>query len=456
METKANYTIVGFFTVAVMAAAFVFVFWMSQYGRSGPTVELMVRIPGSANGLSIGSPVRFNGIQVGAVKSLAIDAEDPNYSVAITGVSANAPIYESTEAVLEVQGLTGAAYIELSGGNPEENNILQVAADNDQIAVISAEQSSVTNLLSTADKILSRADSALKDIQEFTAEARVPLTNTVKNVETFSAALRDNADGVDEFLKSVSAMSETVTSLSGRLDRVVGSAERILDAVDEKKVDSILTSADKVASDIAGASGQVDELIASYKKAADRIENLGANAEKTLARVDKILAAADPEKVGKAVDDASAALADAREAVAAFKSVAESINGRKESIDATITNVAEMAEKLNAASTRVDGVLAKVDGLLGSDDAGSLMADARDTLKSIKKVADTLAEKVGPIANGLADFSGGGLRDVEALVSETRRTMRSLENTIENFDQNPQRVIFGGDTVKTFDGRNRR
>ena len=129
METKANYAIVGFFTVAVVAAAFLFVFWMSQYGRSGPMADLIVRIPGSANGLSVGSPVRFNGIQIGSVKSLAIDATDPNYSVAFTQVNQDAPIYESTKAILEIQGLTGAAYIELSGGKPGGVNLLEEAAN---------------------------------------------------------------------------------------------------------------------------------------------------------------------------------------------------------------------------------------------------------------------------------------------------------------------------------------
>lgn len=116
METKANYAIVGFFTVLVIAAAFGFVYWMSQYGRTGQMVELVVNIPGSANGLSVGSPVRFNGINVGSVRNLAIDANDPRYSIAITEVSADAPVMKSTTATLEVQGLTGAAYIELSGG----------------------------------------------------------------------------------------------------------------------------------------------------------------------------------------------------------------------------------------------------------------------------------------------------------------------------------------------------
>src|SRR6218665_452225 len=123
METKANYAIVGFFTVLVMAAAFGFVYWMSQYGRSGDMAQLAIRIPGSANGLSIGSPVRFNGIPVGSVRSLAIDADDPRFSVAMTEVATSAPVKQSTSAVLQVQRLTGAAYIELSGGTAADANL---------------------------------------------------------------------------------------------------------------------------------------------------------------------------------------------------------------------------------------------------------------------------------------------------------------------------------------------
>ncbi|HEX2146162.1 MAG TPA: MlaD family protein, partial [Pseudorhizobium sp.] len=107
METKANYAIVGFFTLLVIAAAFGFVYWMAQSGRGGPVAELAIRIPGSANGLSVGSPVRFNGIPVGSVRSLSIDPDDPQYSIAFTEVRADAPVFASTKAVLEVQGLTG-------------------------------------------------------------------------------------------------------------------------------------------------------------------------------------------------------------------------------------------------------------------------------------------------------------------------------------------------------------
>ncbi len=456
METKANYAIVGFFTVAVMAAAFAFVFWMSQYGRNGPSAELIVRIPGSANGLSVGSPVRFNGIKIGSVRSLAIDATDPDYSVAFTSVGADAPIYEGTKAILEVQGLTGSAYIELSGGSPSEVNILKKALETGTRAEVLADQSSVTNLLATADEILKKVDLAVTDIQEFATNAKGPLSNTVKNAEQFSQALSDNADGVDDFLKSVSSLSTTIKGLSGRLDSTLATAEGLLASVDKDKVSQIVANAEKITSDFAGASGDVKETLQSFNKAAKEFETVGTRASDTLARVDKILEAVDPAKVGTTVDDAAQAVADARAAIASLKGVSEDVAKRRESIDQAIGNFTEMAGKLNKASDRVDGILAKVDGLVSSGDGESLFAQARETLESFKKVADTLNEKIGPIANNLQKFTGSGLRDVEALVADTRRTVRSLENTISNFDKDPQRLIFGGDTVKTYNGRTRR
>jgi phospholipid/cholesterol/gamma-HCH transport system substrate-binding protein len=456
METKANYAIVGFFTVAVVAAAFLFVFWMSQYGRSGPMADLIVRIPGSANGLSVGSPVRFNGIQIGSVTSLAIDATDPNYSVAFTQVNQDAPIYESTKAILEIQGLTGAAYIELSGGKPGGVNLLEEAAKTGRPPMILADQSSVTNLLATADKILKRADDAIGDIQSFTSDARGPLTNTVKNAETFSKALADNADGVSKFLASVGKLSDTINGLSGRLDSTLASVDALIKAVDPQKIDSILKNADTITANLATSSGELKTSLDKFNKAADNVATLAASANETINKADKLIAAIDPAKVSGSVDDISKAVADARSAVADVKAVTADISNRRQQIDQAITDASELAAKLNKASGRVDGILAKVDGLLGSGDGQSLMAEAKDTLAAYKQVAETLNSKIGPIADNLARFSSSGLGGIQALVGDMRGAVDNLNRAITNFDSDPQRLIFGGDKVKTYDGRTRR
>ncbi|ASY69107.1 organic solvent ABC transporter substrate-binding protein [Sinorhizobium fredii USDA 205] len=456
METKANYAIVGFFTVFVIAAAFGFVYWMSQYGRSGEMVELVVNIPGSANGLSVGSPVRFNGINVGSVRSLAIDANDPRYSIAITEVSADAPVLKSTRATLEIQGLTGAAYIELSGGRKGDENILKSALENGTQARILADQSSVTSLLATADQILDRANSAIGDIQGFVTEVRGPLTATIGNAQRFSKALADNSDAIDKFLKSVEELSGSVSAASKKLDDTLASADRLIKAVDPKKIDTIVSNVEDVSNDLKAASGGVSEAIAGFRRTVDTYDQFGKNAQQTLKRVDALVAAVDTQKVGLVVNDISAASADARKVAAQVSDFANKISARQEDIDQTITDFTEMSNKLNAASNRVDSILVKVDGFLGDANAPSLSAEARSTLESFRRMADNLNAQIGPIADNLKRFSNSGLRDVETLVTETRRTVQSLQSTISNFDRNPQRLLFGGETVKQYDGRTRR
>jgi phospholipid/cholesterol/gamma-HCH transport system substrate-binding protein len=456
METRANYTIVGIFTLLVIAAAFGFVYWMAEYGRSGPMAELVVRIPGSANGLSVGSPVRFNGIQVGSVTSLSIDADDPQYSLAFTEVRVDAPIYPSTRAVLEIQGLTGAAYIELSGGKVGEGNILQKSMETGERAVILADQSSVTNLLATADKILDRANDAIGEIQTFVQDARPPLTKTLQNAETFSEALAKNSGNIDSFLQSVGQLSETVRNVSGRVDSALAAIEALVKAVDAKKVDTILSNAEKVSKDIANASGDLKGAIQKFDETATTFNDFGKKAQTTLDRVDTLVAQIDPAKVRGSVDDIAQTTKDARAAVASIRDVANTVSAHQKDIDQTIQDVSQMANKLNSASTRVDGILIKLDAVLGTDNSQSLFVQARATLESFKKTADNLNARIGPIADNLQKFSGGGLGDVQALVNEARRTVQNLNDAVSNFDRSPQRLIFGGDTVKQYDGRTRR
>ncbi|AEH78843.1 MCE family protein [Sinorhizobium meliloti] len=456
METKANYAIVGFFTVLVIAAAFGFVYWMSQYGRTGQMVELVVNIPGSANGLSVGSPVRFNGINVGSVRNLAIDANDPRYSIAITEVSADAPVMKSTTATLEVQGLTGAAYIELSGGRKGDENILKTALEKGTQAHILADQSSVTSLLATADQILDRANSAITDIQSFVTDVRGPLTSTIGNAERFSKALADNSGAIDQFLKSVEQLSGSVNAASKKLDDTLASADRLIKSVDPKKIDNIVSNAEQVSNNLKDASGGVSEAIAGFRRTVETYDQFGKSAQETLKRVDTLVAAVDAQKVGLVVNDITAASADARKVAAQVSDFAEKISARQDDIDQTITDFTQMSNKLNAASNRVDSILVKIDGFLGDADAPSLSAQARETLESFRRVAENLNAQLGPIAENLKRFSNSGLRDVEALVGDTRRTVQSLQNTISDFDKNPQRLLFGGETVKQYDGRTRR
>ena len=117
METRANYVVIGAFTMAAVVGAFLFVMWIAGYTTPGGHRTFQVIFNGSVSGLSNGANVNFNGIKVGEVTHLTFSRSDPHQVVADIDVSADAPIDRNTKARLETAGITGAAAVALLGGS---------------------------------------------------------------------------------------------------------------------------------------------------------------------------------------------------------------------------------------------------------------------------------------------------------------------------------------------------
>jgi len=457
METRANYVIVGIFTLGAILAAFAFVYWTAAIGDKGETIMLRVRIPGSASGLGRGSFVLFNGVKVGDVKRVYIDVDNPTVAIADTEIDRMTPITKSTQADIGLAGLTGQANIELRGADPKEVKLLDEAEKEGRIPEITANPSAVTNLLQTAQNIFTRADKVLSELEGFTKDVRGPLTQTVKNVETFSDALAKNSDGIDKFLTAVSSLSDQLKNVSGRLDSTLKAAEGLLNSVDKDQIKSIVANVDTVTANLKETSKQFDTVIGNVNTAVGSINDFAKQTQGTLAKVNGVLDGIDPADVKAALANIQKASASADKAASDIAKVIDKIANRSDDINDTIKNARQLSQRLNDASVRVDGILAKVDKLLGSGEANGVMADARATLKSFKQVADTLNARLGTITDNLARFSGQGLQNVEALVQDSRRSINRIEEAVTDLSRNPQRILSGGDgEVRQFDGRARR
>lgn len=464
METRANYVIVGIFTVVAIAAAFFFVYWTAGIGQRGETAMLRVRIPGSASGLGRGSAVLFNGVKVGQVDRVYLDLGNPKVAIADATVDRMTPITQSTKADIGLAGLTGQANIELNGGNPQEPNILDQAEQEEKVAEITANPSAVTNLLRTAQSILTRADSVVGQLEGFVGDARAPLTQTLRNVEKFSDALGRNAGSIDSFLESVGKLSTSLSSASGQLDETLKSAKELLDSVDRDQVRETVANVQDFTKRLDEASKNLNKLMASVDSTTKSIDttakSIGTfsdNAKETLSKVDGILEGVDPATLSTALSNFEQASVTVNKAVNDVSKVTTKVGEHSEDIDKFIENATQLSQRLNDASVRVDGILAKVDALLSSDNTEGLVADARGTLKSFREVADTLNAKLGTITDNLAHFTGPGLRDVEALVRDSRRSISRIEEAITSLEKNPQRIITGGEgDVPRYNGRARR
>ena len=121
-----------------------------------------------------------------------------------------------------------------------------------------------------------------------------------------------------------------------------------------------------------------------------------------------------------------------------------------------VKDAKEMMARLNAASARADSVMQKVDALISDNGKDSVVAQTKATLQSIQNTSDTLNARLGPITDNLQRFSGQGLRDVQALVTDSRRSVQRIEQAITDLERDPQRLIFGGQgNVPRYDGRTR-
>jgi phospholipid/cholesterol/gamma-HCH transport system substrate-binding protein len=201
----------------------------------------------------------------------------------------------------------------------------------------------------------------------------------------------------------------------------------------------------------------MDTLMTGVKTAIGSVNDFAANANQTLAKVDGIVDGVDPASIKTAIADIGDASRNASKVVEDVSKVTSRFGERAEDIDKIISDAGQITERINQASVRVDGVLAKLDSLLGSGEAEGVMTDASATLKEFRKVAETLNARIGTIADGLARFSGQGLREVEALIGESRRAVSRIEQAVSNIERNPQRLLTGGEgSVRQYDGRARR
>jgi len=77
METKANYVLIGAFTLITGLALLAFGLWAAKYSSDRTWQEYRVVFREAVTGLSVGSPVQYNGIAVGSIIELNLVPDDP-------------------------------------------------------------------------------------------------------------------------------------------------------------------------------------------------------------------------------------------------------------------------------------------------------------------------------------------------------------------------------------------
>ena len=214
METKVNYAMVGLFVIIFGLMIIIIPLWLSSGISSTVYNTYAVFMKESVAGLSQGSTVKYNGVDVGSVKSIQLDHLNTEQVDILLNIAEGTPITTATRATVMVQGLTGVGYVSLSGGKP--NSPILVAAPGQPYPVIQSVPSFFLRLDSIATKLADNLDVLSKRLEQLLSPTnQQAITNSLVNLDKIttnlasnSAKLNNSIDSANIVLKNTAAASQ--------------------------------------------------------------------------------------------------------------------------------------------------------------------------------------------------------------------------------------------------------
>ena len=274
METKAHHVLIGAFTLAVAVLAMLFALWAAKTVSDRQWDEYEVVFTEAVTGLTRGGVVQYNGIAIGDVTELRLDADDPSKVIARIRVGAGTPVKTDTTAKLAFVGLTGLVQIQLSGGSPR-SPMLKDADDGDGLPRIAAQESAFAKLLNSSEDITTTASDVLIRINRMLNDETVEnVSKTMANLEQVTGTLAAERGEIAQLLRDARSSAE-------RLDRVLASAESTMGGLDrsvaaiDKDLPQILAKLDRTLTEFEALSGNANALVSENRSAVQQFSRDG-------------------------------------------------------------------------------------------------------------------------------------------------------------------------------------
>jgi phospholipid/cholesterol/gamma-HCH transport system substrate-binding protein len=242
VEREARYALVASFALLSIAAAVAFVWWYSGRGDQRAYDSYEIYFEGSVSGLSQGSPVRYLGVDVGRVRSMKVNRDDPGRVKVIVEVDSEAPVSGATRARLGLLGLTGLLYIDLQV-DPEAD-INQPLARGERHRVIPARKGDIEAFLERLPDLVSHAGTVMSRIEKLLGDENVAAVgDTLRNLQEATAGLPEMSRDAAALVAELQTTVHETTALARRLDGIAADSQPALEAT----LESSRVAADKLA-----------------------------------------------------------------------------------------------------------------------------------------------------------------------------------------------------------------
>jgi phospholipid/cholesterol/gamma-HCH transport system substrate-binding protein len=260
-----NFTVVGAFVLAMTTLLIAGVLWLAAGGASRSPEDLYQAIEDeSVAGLNLNAPVKYNGVDVGRVRSIALDPTNPNRVRLVLAIKRGTPIKVDTLAILKTQGLTGIAYVELTGGARDAATLL--ASVDGELPQIRTKPSLSAQLENVLTRVLTQLDSTSNNLNALLSDANKAafsqtLANSAQVSQTLAELLAKNRGALDRTLANSALAAERGAQASAQIGPVLDRIGRGADAV-ERLGSSAALASDNAGKAVVTAAGDLQRLTA--------------------------------------------------------------------------------------------------------------------------------------------------------------------------------------------------
>lgn len=407
METKANYALIGAFTIAGFLGILGFVLWFANLQMDRQFAQYDVFFP-EVSGLGPASEVRFAGLPVGRVIDMQLAPGSPLPVRVRLEVTLDTPIRTDSTAALEVQGVTGVALVAISPGSARASLLRE--ADTGAVPVIPSSRSALQTLSDEGPQIIERLSMVAEQLTQLLGpdnQARV--ATILDNVERSSGNLDQALDDVATATDAVAQAATGIAAFGAQMDGLSRSAgvtlDRFADAATqaERTLAAATTTLDGVDGYV---SGDLTTLTQQLERSAAGLTTLTERGQASLDGLDQTLAAgtrAFDAAEGVISRDLAPVAADLRTTLAALNTALAGLPDDLPQISASLRQASDAAATAFVSLRGLlDGARAPVQSFAGDTlpQISRLSQDMRALVQNMDQLVSTLRRNPAQLLSG--------------------------------------------------------
>jgi len=453
METKANYVLIGLFTLFGIMGALGLLLWLAkvEVDRQYAYYDILFE---DVSGLGSASDVRYNGLPVGQVVGLELDGDDSSQVRVRIEIAADTPVNTETVAQLQSQGVTGVSFVALSGGS--ETSV--ALPSNSEIP---SERTALQSVFEGAPVVLDRAVELLENINDvFDTQNRDAVSQMLENLSSASARIDTVLSDFETLSGDLGSAAREIATFTDRLDTLADTAETTLTTATGTLETANVTVA-RIGAFTADDLRPLAEDLRTATQTANRvIDEVGVQANEIAGQIDDLA-----QRGGVVLDGATQTLETANRTFASANTAIEDITAFTSTslvpLSDDLRTTTQTANRvISEAGTEVQRVAGRIDDLADRggvalesataalDDAQLFIRDSRttvarantyfdeqltpltDDLRTTTQTANRVIDEVGSRASVVADRFITFADDGTALIATADQTFTNADVTL--------------------------